>query len=145
MSVSLKSGHFLIPWRIHFVTLNLLKLHEEVCREHVLKLYHEVVRDKVLIKPLLVEDRYYIVLDGHHRYTVLKMLKAKLVPVFLVDYDSPLIEVYSWRNDWNVTKEMVINAGLSKRKLPYKTSKHVLKNITIPEVNVPLRRLMGDG
>lgn len=145
MSVSLRNNQFLIPWRIHFLPLKLLRLHEEVCREHVFKLYHDIVRDKILIKPLLVEDRYYIVLDGHHRYAVLKMLRAKLAPVFLVDYDSPLIEVYSWRSDWNVTKEMVVDAGLSGRKLPYKTSKHVLKDTVIPEVKIPLKKLMGDA
>ncbi|MEM3397462.1 MAG: transcriptional regulator [Nitrososphaerota archaeon] len=126
--------------------MKLIKPHEEVCRDYVLKLYHEVVRDKMLVKPLLVEDRYYILLDGHHRHAVLKMLGARLAPVFLVDYDSPLIEVYSWRSDWNVTKEMVVNAGLSRsKKLPYKTSKHVVRDIVVPEVNIPLRRLMEDA
>lgn len=142
MSLSLRRKKPLIPWRTHIVPIELLKPHEEVCREYLLKLYDEIVEDKVLKKPLLVEDKYYIVLDGHHRYAVLKMLGAKVAPVFLIDYSSSLVEVYSWREDWNVTKEVVINAGLTENKLPYKTSRHILRELLIPEVNIPLEKLM---
>jgi len=142
VSLSLRRKKPLIPWRIHIVPIELLKPHEEVCREYLLKLYDEIVEDKVLKKPLLVEDKYYIVLDGHHRYAVLKMLGAKVAPVFLIDYSSSLVEVYSWREDWNVTKEVVINAGLTENKLPYKTSRHILRELVIPEVNIPLEKLM---
>ncbi|MCL7383445.1 MAG: transcriptional regulator [Thaumarchaeota archaeon] len=144
MSLSLRKRGLLIPWRIYIIPIELLKPHEEVCRDYLLKLYDEIVGDKVLKKPLLVEDRYYIVLDGHHRYAVLKMLGARVAPVFLVDYSSSLVEVYSWREDWNVTKEMVINAGLTESKLPYKTSRHILRDLVIPEVNIPLEKLMEE-
>ena len=144
MSLSLKRKQLLIPWRVHIVPIGLLKPHEEVCRDYLLKLYDEIVEDKVLKKPLLVEDRYHIVLDGHHRYAVLKMLGARAAPVFLVDYSSSLVEVYSWREDWNITKEVVVNAGLTESKLPYKTSRHILRNLVIPEVNIPLEKLMEE-
>lgn len=144
MSVSLKEKKFPVPWRTYIVPMRLLKPHEEVCRDYVLKLYDEIVEDKVLKKPLLVENRYCIVLDGHHRYAVLKMLGARVAPVFLVDYYSSLIEVYSWREDWNVTKNLVISAGLTGNKLPYKTSRHILRGLVIPDVNIPLEKLKGN-
>lgn len=144
MSIYLKNRPASASWRVHYLPLRLLRLHEETCREYVLELYDKIVRDGVLKKPLLVEDRHYIVLDGHHRYAVLKMIGAKLAPVLLVDYYSPIVEVYSWRNEWNVTKEMVVNAGLTGRKLPYKTSRHILRDVTIPEINIPLEELMEE-
>ncbi len=144
MSIYLKNRLPTTSWRVYILPLRLLRLHEETCREYVMELYDQIIRDGVLKKPLLVEDRYYIVLDGHHRYAVLKMINAKLAPVFLVDYYSPIVEVYSWRNEWNVTKDMVVNAGLTGHKLPYKTSRHILKDVTIPEINIPLEELMEE-
>jgi hypothetical protein len=144
VSLSLRRKKLLIPSKIHIVPIELLKTHEEVCRDHLTKLYDEIVGDKVLKKPLLVEDRYYVVLDSHNKYVLLKMLGARVAPVLLVDYSSSLVEVCSWHEDRNVTKEMVINAGLSENKLPYKTSRHILRDFVIPEVNFPLEKLMEE-
>ncbi|MEN2975267.1 MAG: transcriptional regulator [Candidatus Caldarchaeales archaeon] len=132
------------PWRTYLVPINILKLHEEISEEHALRLFEEIVRDGYLKRPLLVENRYYIILDGHHRYAVLEKLGAKLTPIFLVDYASSMIEVYSWRSDWNITKEMVIEAGISGRRLPFKTSRHVLKGVDIPDINISISRLVRE-
>jgi len=82
-----------------------------------------------------------VVLDGQHRLAALKALGAKLVPAFLVNYRSPWVKVSSWRPGVRVSKEMVIEAGLSGRKLPPKTSRHVVEGVEVPEVNVPLEAL----
>lgn len=144
MSIPPRGGLLNAPWRVYLLPLDLLRLHEEICREDVVQLYSEVVKDGVLKKPLLVEDKYYIVLDGHHRYAVLKMINAKVAPALLVDYYSPLIEVSSWRDNCSVTKDMVVDAGLTRQLLPHKTSRHILRGVTIPEVNIPLKELMEE-
>jgi hypothetical protein len=74
------------------------------------------------------------------------------IPAVLVDYNSPNIEVQSWRNPEKVTKEDVIKAGISQEKLPPKTSKHMIKvdgvqkhiSAIEKEVNIPLEKLKGE-
>ncbi len=122
------------------VPIDKLKPHEKIDGRHLECLMDIIVRDGVLIKPLLVDVKTMIILDGHHRYEILKRLGKKYVPVLLVDYDSDIVDVNSWRKDWRVSKDLVRKAGLSGKLLPPKTSRHVLK-IKLPNVNVPLEKL----
>lgn len=145
MSELYKQSHLARPWNPCSVPLNMLKVHEEVCWNHLRRLMEEIVRDGVLKRPLLVENRHLIILDGHHRYAVLKTLGASRAPIFPVEYDSPKVVVSSWRPEVRVTKEMVLEAGLKGKLLPFKTSRHILRGVVIPEVNVPLRELVGGG
>ncbi len=126
--------------RLAIVPIDKLKPHEKIDERHLECLMDIIVRDGVLIKPLLVDAKTMIILDGHHRYEILKRLGKKYVPVLLVDYDSDIVDVSSWRRDWRVSKELVRKAGLSGKLLPPKTSKHILK-IKLPNVNMPLEKL----
>ena len=117
--------------------------HERVIDEYVKKIMKEIMLDGVLHYPLLVEKRYHVILDGHHRYNALKRLGATLVPVFIVDYSSPNIIVRSWRPNIHVTKELVLHAALSHNKLPPKTSKHIVNGIKIPRIDIPLHILLS--
>jgi len=137
-----KSEEATNSWKLCFLPIEVLRMHEEISNEHLDLLYREILRDGVLKKPLLVENKYLIILDGHHRYVVLRKIGARIAPVFLVDYSSPDVEVYSWREDWRVTKEMVIEAGLKEKKLPFKTSRHIVRRYNIPEINIPLSNLV---
>ena len=145
MSELYKRSHLARPWTPCLVPLDMLRVHEEICWNHLRRLIGDILRDGVLRRPLLVEDRYLIILDGHHRYAALKILGASRAPVFPVEYDSPKVAVDSWRPGMRVTKEMVLEAGLKGKLLPFKTSRHILRGITVPEVNVPLRKLIGVG
>lgn len=126
--------------RLAIVPIDKLKPHEKIDERHLECLMDIIVRDGVLIKPLLVDAKTMIILDGHHRYEILKRLGKKYVPVLLVDYDSDIVDVSSWRRDWRVSKELVRKAGLSGKLLPPKTSRHILK-IKLPNVNMPLEKL----
>ena len=126
--------------RLAIVPIDKLKPHEKIDERHLECLMDIIVRDGVLIKPLLVDAKTMIILDGHHRYEILKRLGKKYVPVLLVDYDSDIVDVGSWRKDWTVSKELVRKAGLSGKLLPPKTSRHILK-IKLPNVNMPLEKL----
>ena len=127
---------------VRLVNINELIEHEEVNEEHVRSLMIAILATGVLHYPLLVESKYKIILDGHHRYHALKRLGAKRIPVFLVDYSSPNVIVLSWRPNIKVTKDLVIRAALMRKKLPPKTSRHVLKGLSVPRVDIPLRYLL---
>lgn len=126
--------------KIALVELHKLKEHEEVDPELFRKLFQEIVRDGFLKKPILVERKHFIILDGHHRYNVLKKLGAKAIPVVLVDYDDGKIVLDTWRKEIRVSKQDVVKMALNGKKFPPKTTKHVV-SFPIPEVNIPLSKL----
>jgi len=129
------------PWTVALIPIHILKEHEEINEEHFRELLKTIVNDKVLKMPILVDFKTLIILDGHHKVAVLKALEAKVTPAFLADYSSNNVQVSSWRNGFKVDKNLVIKAGLSGVKLPFKTSKHILRGIKIPPVNIPLEAL----
>lgn len=137
---------------IFLISLSTLKEHEEVEPVYLEKLRNQIKKDGVLKKPIVVDKNTKIILDGHFRFNVLKQLNYSKIPVFFVDYNSNDILVTSWREGEIVTKEDVIKAGLNGKKLPSKTSKHMikignkLKHISVFEkrVNIPLKKLGGE-
>lgn len=129
------------PWSLCLAPLSLLKPHEQLNPQHFKRLYRQITGDSVLKTPLLVDCSTFIILDGHHRFEVLRSIGAQWAPVFLVDYGSSRVLVDSWRKDRSICKRDVLEAGLRGRLLPYKTSRHRIVGIRIPEVNLPLELL----
>ena len=127
-------------WYLALVPIALLKPHEEIDEEHLHELEKRIVSDGVLRYPIIVDLKTLTILNGHHRVEILKQMGKKYVPAILVDYDSDCVKVYSWREGWNVTKELVREAALSGRKLPPRTSRHILC-FEIPRVDIPLGSL----
>ncbi|MCK5591201.1 MAG: ParB N-terminal domain-containing protein [Candidatus Pacebacteria bacterium] len=105
---------------------NLIKEHEEINKEHLQKLLAEIKQDGFINDPIIVDKNTMILLDGHHRLNVVKILGLTLVPVYLIDYQNKEIRVHSWRKGIKVTKEMVVSAGLTGKLLQAKTSKHLI-------------------
>jgi len=126
-----------------------LKKHEKINPEFLEKFKNQVKKDGVLKRAIAVDKNTKIILDGHCRYRSLKRLGCSKIPVILVDYTSSRIFVESWRKNIRVTKEDVKKAGLTGKKLPSKTSKHMVKisnrkyHISKIEkmVNIPLKEL----
>lgn len=108
------------------IEIDRLRAHELVERDRVEKLKEELRRSGVLVRPILVDEKNLIVIDGHHRVQALRELGCKLVPALLVDYENSNICVVPWRDCDKVTKEDVVRAGLTGKLLPPKTSKHVI-------------------
>jgi len=109
------------------VELARLRAHEEVDFTHLRKLKEEIDSDRVLKFAIAVDKGTNIILDGHHRVSALKELGCERIPVVFVDYGSFQIKVDNWRNGPEVTKRMVVDAGLSGRSFPSKTSKHMIR------------------
>jgi hypothetical protein len=130
------------------IDLERVKPHEEVDSEYLDELLEEIVFDGMLKLAIAVDRDTNIILDGNHRYNVLRRLGARKIPAVLVDYHSTCITAESW-NGQRITKDTVVQAGLSGHKLPPKTSKHMvridgeLSHISAFEriVNYPLKDL----
>jgi hypothetical protein len=134
---------------IVFIRIEELKEHEEIRPAYLEELKNEILSDEILKMPIAVDKSTYIILDGHHRLHALKKIGCTKIPVILVDYHSPEIEVIPWREGETITKEMIIHTALTGKRMAPKTSKHMirvegeLKHISILEtvVNIPLDEL----
>jgi len=134
---------------IVFIRIEELREHEEIRPDYLEELKNEILSDGMLKMPIAVDRSTYIILDGHHRLHALKRIGCKKIPVILVDYHSPEIEVVPWREGEKITKEMIIDTALTGKRMAPKTSKHMikvkgeLKHISILEtvINIPLDEL----
>jgi len=134
------------------VELDKLRQHEEVDPTHLKELKEEIKSDTILKFAIVVDKNTNVILDGEHRFNALKELGCRRIPVVYVDYNSPDIKIQTWRDNPHLTKKDVIEAGLIKKKLPPKTSKHMIRignklsHITEIEkkVDIPLEVLRGE-
>ncbi len=134
---------------ICLIDLETLKEHEEIRPDYLEELKDEILSDGILKMPIAVDKATYIILDGHHRLHALRRMGCKKIPCILFDYESPEIEVLPHREGEIVTKEMIIQTVLTGRRMPPKTSKHMvmikgeLKHISVLEtvINIPLEKL----
>jgi hypothetical protein len=134
---------------ICLVDLDALKEHEQIRPDYLEQLKNEILSDGILKMPIAVDKTTYIILDGHHRLRALRRIGCKRIPCILFDYQSPEIEVLPQREGETVTKEMIIETALAGRRMPPKTSKHMiliggeLQHISILEtvINIPLEKL----
>lgn len=127
---------------VTLVLLTVLRPHEEYIEERVRFLQEDLERRRIQEKPILVDAKTMIILDGHHRVEALRRLGARRIAAVLVDYDSDLVTVGSWRPGYRVTKDLVRRAGLTGNLLPPRTSRHQVR-AEMPRADVPLDMLTG--
>lgn len=108
---------------ITLVPINALRQHEQILNENLMRVQRDLVRDGMIKDPIIVDQRTMVILDGHHRYNVLKRMGCKYAPVYLVDYSSDQIGVTAWRAGEHVTKAEVMRAGLTGNLMLAKTSR----------------------
>ncbi len=115
---------------IVMIPLSKLKNHESVSKERLEVVFNKIKSDGIFNKPVVVEKRELIILDGHHRVAALKKMGAKIIPVYLVDYRNPDIRIYLRRKDIpsELIKESVLRAVLLGKVFPYKTTRHYFSN-----------------
>ena len=91
------------------------------------------VRDKMsesgqFHPPLLLDLKTKVVLDGHHRLWASKRLGCFKIPCYCVDYiEDESIVLEAWREGMELTKQQVIDMGLSDEVFPLKTTRHVYR------------------
>lgn len=138
---------------IKLVEINKLREHEEIDIKYFKQLMKEIRSDGILKQPIVADEKTMVVIDGEHRLRILKKLGCKKIPVIFVNYQSPKIKIFPWRKEEKVSKKSVIRAGLSKDKLPPKTSKHMikvgngLKHVSFLQrrVDIPLKKLKNNS
>ncbi|MBI4416881.1 MAG: ParB N-terminal domain-containing protein [Euryarchaeota archaeon] len=98
--------------------------------------------DGFLGRPILVESKHHVILDGHHRWEALKVLGCSKIPVYLVEYADDGIGLTTWPGAIvsHVTKEEVVDRGLRGDLFPPKTTRHLVQG-ELPDVRVPLEDL----
>ena len=124
--------------------VEVLKPHEQVIQKKVDQLERMTIRWDAYTKPLLVDGATGTILDGHHRFEIARRLDLQCLPCVVVDYlDDDSITLFLWPNSdrEGITKDDVIQAGLSGNLMPPKTSRHLLSD-DLPPISVPLSRLM---
>lgn len=121
--------------KIELIDIKKLKEHEEIIHEHLKCVCAEIKKNK-WIKPILVDKKSYIILDGHHRYNSFKKMGYKKIPVVFVDYfDDKLIELKAWRKGEKYSKKDVLAMVKSGKKYSAKTTRHVIKkDLSLPMV-----------
>lgn len=104
-----------------------LKPHELLIEEHSTQLLQDIIKDQAIYVPILVDIKTKVILDGHHRFSVAKKLHLAQIPCFVVDYfNENIVSVFPRRETVPVSKQLVIQAGLSGKLFPNKSTRHVL-------------------
>lgn len=132
----------MIEWVDVFVLVELSKLkeHEEIIPERIEELKKEILSDDFLREPIIVDMNTNIILDGHHRFNILKSLGYSKIAVQYIDYRKPEIIVESWGNSKKQTKKSVIEKVSKREKFPPKTTRHIIPDRVI-DLMIPLKKL----
>ena len=117
--------------RFALVDLSQLHGHEQIRATLLEQLTEQIKQDGYLKRPILVADRHFVVLDGHHRLEAVRLLGCNRIPAYLVDYKSDIVNLGTWPEAIvsTVTKDEVIRRGLTGDRFPPKTTRHT---VTIP-------------
>jgi choline kinase len=124
------------------VPIELLKDIEDHDKNRVEELINKIEKEEVWTQPLIVEKKYNMVLDGHHRLNAARKMKIKQLPVIYVNYED--VEVWSLRKEYRVSPKLVKNMVIDKGSIyPYKTVKHKY-NFIVDKISIPLKDLKLD-
>jgi hypothetical protein len=124
--------------QIRMVPVDRLRPIEGHSRKRVRWLAEKITRENVWTRPLCVEERHLLVLDGMHRLHAARELGLAVVPCALYDYAD--VEVWSLRDNHVVTRERVVEGAISGNIYPYKTAKHRFPG-TLEPLSVPVDAL----
>ncbi|MCY0860366.1 MAG: ParB N-terminal domain-containing protein [Sulfolobaceae archaeon] len=80
---------------VEYLAAELLKPHEDVELQNLMEIIKQLKINRK-IKPIIVDKNTYTILDGHHRFTALKLLGFRQIPSILVDYNSDEVSVNKW-------------------------------------------------
>ncbi|MFQ6106048.1 MAG: ParB N-terminal domain-containing protein [Thermoplasmata archaeon] len=129
-------------YRFEILDVEVLHSHEGIDPEMLECLVERIAKDGALFKPIVVDDRNNVILDGHHRFEALKRLGCRRIPAYLVDYMDDAVEVVTWPGAVvnEISKADIIEMGLSDNVYPPKTSRHIIK-VALEDRTVDLAEL----
>ena len=129
---------------VRLIEIGSLRGHEEIIPENLEKRASKLL-EKGFYKPIIVDRDSLVILDGHHKWTAAGLLGLDIVPVVMVDYlIDESVEVGVWPDCGreSITKEEVLEMGISEDVYPPKTSRHMFP-FRIPAIRIPLEELKG--
>jgi uncharacterized protein (DUF1015 family) len=124
-------------YHLELVNIEKIQITEEHIPERVEWLVEKIKTEALWRVPLLLEENSYAIMDGHHRFEVAKRLGLKRVPSVILSYDSPLVKVISWRDDFEINKEIVQDYIKQRKTFPHKTTKHIIDPYP-DEISIPI-------
>ena len=120
---------------IKLLKIEKLKAHEKTNKQNLLRVKKKILAAAYFSRPIVVDKKTLVILDGHHRTKILKQIGCGKIPAYLVNYQNPKIRLSSRRPNFKITKTAIIKNALAGKLFPYKTSKHLLpqrpKNLKI--------------
>lgn len=103
--------------------INELKHIESFDTARVDWLAEKIKKDNAWTTPLVIDNRFGLVMDGQHRLEAAILLGLRFIPVIKFSYND--VKVWSLRPESHeVTVEEIIRRGLEGNLYPYKTAKH---------------------
>ena len=117
----------MISTRLELVKIEDLIEHEQVDEYHLEEISRLIAIDGVLKRPLAVDCRSRMVLDGVHRLNALKRCGRENVPVYFMDFLSDEIVVFSADQRTLMRKTDVIEAAVSGKKFPPRSTWHMVR------------------
>ncbi|AEM38552.1 ParB domain protein nuclease [Pyrolobus fumarii 1A] len=80
------------------VPISELSVHEEVNPARVTRMARVILSSRVVEKPILVDEKTLVIIDGHHRYNALRAIGTRYAPAILLDYSRDVegIGAGSW-------------------------------------------------
>lgn len=116
--------------QINYIDIHKLKCHERVDPARLALVRRAILHEGVIRRPVIVDRKSMVILDGHHRYTALCTLGAKRVPVAFVRYEDAGIRVYLRRKQllMRFIKRFVVETAQKGNVFPSKTTRHLIQN-----------------
>ncbi len=93
MSFRVREG---LSFQIKLVELGKLHIHEEIIPELLNSMVDWIMSSGMLKHPIIADVDTLVVLDGMHRVAALKKIRCRYIPVCLINYNSPQVNVGCW-------------------------------------------------
>lgn len=90
------SSTYLKQNNIEVAEIKSLVPHEDVDLNRLTRTLRAIKFEKALIKPIIIDNRKNIIIDGHHRFKALTLLGVRYIPVVVADYHRDILEINSW-------------------------------------------------
>jgi len=85
-----------LSFQIKLVELGKLHIHEEIIPELLNSMVDWIMSSGMLKHPIIADVDTLVVLDGMHRVAALRKIRCRYIPVCLIDYNSPKVNVGCW-------------------------------------------------
>ncbi len=128
-SVSVENKN--IDFQRELVPTRILKPLEKVLPSHFNNIEKMILSDQIMKKPLIIDSKYNVVLDGSHRYAFLIKHGFEYAPVIMVDYNDESIFVgnhlkhrYIKDESFVISKSEVISRGVNENLFDARTTRH---------------------